>query len=77
MNRMDKKAVEQKSVEKWQLIIQWICAALWLTAVVCDLIGGQNLFLTITQSVAAVCFTAAAIVLTWRYRKVPHDAGKN
>ena len=73
MNRMDKKAVEQKSVEKWQLIIQWICAALWLTAVVCDLIGGQNLFLTITQSIAAFFYLLSAIILTLRYRRERHD----
>ena len=63
----------KQSVGKGQLILQWICAAVWIIAVIFDLLGGQNLFLTITQSVAAVCFIVSAIILTKRYRRERHD----
>ena len=68
---MDNK--DKKSVEKWQMILQWICAAIWIVVVIIDLLCGQNLFLTITQSVAAVCFIVSAIILTKRYRRERHD----
>ena len=64
---MDHKS--QQSVGKGQLILQWICAAIWIAVVIINLVCGQNLFLTITQSVAALLFIAAAIVTTARWRK--------
>ena len=68
---MDEK--NTKSVEKWQLILQWICAAIWIAVVIVDLIYDQQLFLTIIQSVAALCYTASALILTKRYRRGRHD----
>ena len=62
-----------KSVEKWQLIIQWICAGIWLIVVIVDIVCDQKLFLTIMQSVAAILFTVSAIILTKRYREGRHD----
>ena len=68
---MDEK--NTKSVEKWQLILQWICAAIWIVIALCDLIFGQALFLTILQGAAALCYTASALILTKRYRRGRHD----
>ena len=68
---MDDKST--KSVEKWQLILQWSCAAVWIIAVIFDLLGEQNLFLTITQSIAAFFYLLSAIILTLRYRRERHD----
>lgn len=51
-----------------QVIIQWICAVIWIITVIVDLICGQNLWLTVTQSIAAVGFTVSAITMTKRYR---------
>ena len=64
---------DKKSVEKWQMILQWICAALWIVAVIFDLLGEQKLFLTITQSIAAFFYLLSAIILTLRYRREHHD----
>ena len=58
-----------KTVEKWQVILQWACAAIWIVVVIVDIVCDQNLFLTIMQSVAAVLFTVSAIILTKRYRE--------
>ena len=68
---MDNK--DKKSVEKWQLILQWICAGIWLSVVIVDIVCDQMLFLTITQSIAAILFTVSAIILTKRYREACHD----
>ena len=68
---MDNK--DNKAVEKWQVILQWACAAIWIVAVIFDFLGGQNLFLTITQSIAAFFFLLSAIILTRRYRREHHD----
>ena len=68
---MDHK--DKKSVEKWQLIIQWICAGTWIAVVIVDIVCKQKLFLMITQSVAAFFFLLSAIILTKRYRRERHD----
>ena len=67
---MDHK--DKKSVEKWQLIIQWICAAIWIAVVVCDLVWDQNRTLTILQCIAAAGFLLSAIITTKRYRRDHH-----
>ena len=67
----------KQSVGKGQLILQWICAVIWIIVVIVDLVCGQNLFLTIAQSIAALLFIAAAIVTTVRWRnQQPTDKEK-
>ena len=64
-----------QSVEKWQVILQWICAAIWIAVVIIDLVCGQKIFLTITQSVAALLLIVSAIITTVR-RRNSQSSGK-
>ena len=70
---MDHK--DKESVQKWQMILQWICAAIWIAVVIIDLICGQKIFLTITQSIAALLFIVSAVVTTVR-RRNSQSSGK-
>ena len=67
---MDNK--DNKAVEKWQVILQWACAVIWIVVVVCDLVWDQNRTLTILQCIAAAGFLLSAIITTKRYRRDHH-----
>ena len=67
------KRKDKKPVEKWQLIIRWICAVLWTVIVIVDFSIGQKPDLTILHCIAAVCFLASAIITTLQYRRDPYD----
>ena len=68
------KDKKKASIEKWQMIIQWACAVIWIVVVILDLTAGQDTWITVPQVIAAVCFAASAVMMTigW-YREKHHD----
>ena len=73
MDEKKKNSAGRELVQKWQLILQWICAAVWIIVVIVDILYDQQPILMVMQCVAAILFTAAAIVTTVRYREAHHD----